>query len=32
MGLNGFRAGSIAQDGEINLSEQWGGFISVRHY
>ncbi len=32
MGLNGFRAGSIAPAGEINLSEQWGGFISVRHY
>ncbi|SDZ95861.1 DcaP family trimeric outer membrane transporter [Microbulbifer marinus] len=32
MGLNGYRAGIIEADGDIELIEQSGGFIALRHF
>jgi len=31
MGLNGYRAGIIEADGEIELIDQTGGFVALRH-
>lgn len=32
MGLNGYRAGIIDADGEIELIDQSGGFVALRHF
>ncbi len=32
MGLNGFRAGQIEDDGSIELIDQVGGFVAYRHH
>lgn len=32
MGLNGFRAGIIEADGDIDLIDQTGGYIALRHF
>ncbi|SHF04215.1 hypothetical protein SAMN04487965_1230 [Microbulbifer donghaiensis] len=32
MGLNGYRAGIIEADGDIELIEQSGGFVALRHF
>ncbi|MGL6159662.1 DcaP family trimeric outer membrane transporter [Microbulbifer sp.] len=32
MGLNGFRAGIIEADGDIELIDQAGGFVALRHF
>ncbi|WP_295801471.1 DcaP family trimeric outer membrane transporter [uncultured Microbulbifer sp.] len=32
LGLNSYRAGIIEADGEINLIDQHGGFVALRHF